>query len=90
MRFSAADEQNKGKRNTELDERSCSDAAKGEILCINYLLLGYYVSKRQHTVEFSTKKQEGIMSCRNILDIKANNWSELRAFIIARLFSSEK
>jgi hypothetical protein len=46
----------KGKRNTELDERSFSDAAKGDILCINYFLLGYYVNRRQHTLEVSIKK----------------------------------
>ena len=34
-------------------------------------------------------KFEGLMSGRNILDMKVYNWLELRAFIIASLFSSE-
>ena len=44
----------KGKENKKLDERSFNDAVKGDILCINCLLLGYYVNRRQHTLEPST------------------------------------
>jgi peroxiredoxin len=32
---------------------------------------------------------EGLIFGKNILDIKVNNWSEFRAFTIARLCSSE-
>lgn len=40
-------------------------------------------------ISYRKEKLEGLMSSRNILDIKVYNWLEFRAFTIARRFSSE-